>query len=96
MDPIKCLAHFDLYLKCQTIHISTEIEDILALYDSSNTYDKCIEDTGLQEILNGDITIEEIVEAVKKINPGKAPSQDKFPIEFVKQIIHIYNYGVHK
>ena len=47
---------------------------------------------GLQEILNGDITTEEIVEAVKKIKSGKPPRLDRFPIEFIKQIIHHIKY----
>ena len=34
------------------------------------------------------------MEAVKKITSGKAPSLDRFPIEFVKQIIHLIKYDL--
>ena len=42
----------------------------------------------------GGITTEEIGEAVKKIKSGKAPGLDRFPSEFVKQIIHHIKYGL--
>ena len=55
----------------------------------NSEYDKCVYDPLMSEILNRDIEVQEVVQAVSKIKSGRAPGIDRFPIEYVKCTIDV-------
>ena len=44
------------------------------------------------EIINRNISIEEIEYAIKKLKSGKAPGIDRIPVEFIKETVHVIKY----
>ena len=69
-----------------------EIKDFIDLYVAKDN--TVLSDHDLSNILNANITVEEVCAAVKKLKPGKSPGLDGIPVEFIKSSVDIIKHDL--
>ena len=70
-----------------------EIQQFIDIYAQCD-FDSCIRNKEMCDVLNSNIEVEEITQAIHKIKTGKSPGIDQIPIEFIKATIDAIKFDL--